>query len=140
MSIAKQSNEAARILAAKGLKRCYICKKTLQQSIFCRDSTKWDGLTSRCNICNAAKKRPSHIKRQRKYEKAHPEKQSARVAVSRAMKSGALVKQPCQICGDKDAVAHHDDYTKPLDIRWLCQPHHIQVHYGKLPAAKRVFV
>lgn len=45
----------------------------------------------------------------------------------RALSSGELVRQPCEICGEK-ADAHHDDYNKPLDVRWLCRSHHKQHH------------
>ena len=43
----------------------------------------------------------------------------------------------CEECGKKPPPfkdgrtaiqAHHDDYTKPLEVRWLCQPCHHQEH------------
>lgn len=40
---------------------------------------------------------------------------------------GLLKKQPCWVCGEK-AIAHHPDYDRPLDVVWLCQPHHKQTH------------
>ena len=45
------------------------------------------------------------------------------------IKAGHLVKEPCEVCGKKTTVeAHHDDYTKPMDIRWLCKKHHDEWH------------
>ena len=43
-----------------------------------------------------------------------------------AIKNGTLVRQSCEVCGKKKGQAHHDDYTKPLDVRWLCPKHHAQ--------------
>lgn len=54
-------------------------------------------------------------------------------AVSRAVQLGILIRRPCEICGEKRAVAHHDDYAKPLDIRWLCYPHHSEWHRANGP-------
>src|SRR6185369_4087004 len=34
----------------------------------------------------------------------------------------------CQRCGAQSKVRHHDDYTKPLEITYLCQPCHIARH------------
>jgi ribosomal protein S27AE len=39
-----------------------------------------------------------------------------------------LIKQPCEVCGNLKAQAHHDDYSKPLQVRWLCQKHHTEHH------------
>jgi len=58
----------------------------------------------------------------------YPEKEKAHAKVSRAIKSGILVKRPCKICGDFNSQAHHDDYNKPLDVSWLCQKHHDERH------------
>lgn len=56
-----------------------------------------------------------------------PRARLAHQAVGFAIKSGELRKQPCEVCG-VIGVAHHDDYTKPLDVRWLCARHHRQLH------------
>ena len=39
-----------------------------------------------------------------------------------------LPKKPCEVCNLQDADKHHDDYSKPLKINWLCRKHHIQKH------------
>ena len=54
----------------------------------------------------------------------NPEKRKAHGAVWSAIRSGKLIKQPCEVCGEIKVEAHHDDYTKPLDVRWLCPAHH----------------
>jgi ribosomal protein S27AE len=62
----------------------------------------------------------------------YPEKRRANHAVFHAVRSGRLQKQPCEKCGTVDRVnAHHDDYSKPLEVRWLCPKHHSEVHYNK---------
>ena len=52
----------------------------------------------------------------------------AHTMASNAIKSGQLIRQPCEVCGNTRAHAHHDDYTKPLDVRWLCPKHHCRLH------------
>jgi hypothetical protein len=58
----------------------------------------------------------------------HPEKYRARMEVLKAKRKGTLIKQPCEICGDNKVEAHHEDYSKPLEIKWLCTKHHKQRH------------
>lgn len=41
---------------------------------------------------------------------------------------GLLPKQPCARCGSKKAEKHHEDYTKPLEVRWLCRRCHLTDH------------
>ena len=47
-----------------------------------------------------------------------------------AIKTGKVVKLPCQECGSQDSQAHHPDYSKPLDVIWLCREHHMEIHRG----------
>ena len=90
---------------------------------------------------------PEHVRqlmlaRGRRYTKKHrselrakanaaraknPEKHRARLAVSWAVKKGYLVPQPC-CCGSSKAEAHHSDYSKKLEVIWLCPKHHKELH------------
>jgi ribosomal protein S27AE len=62
------------------------------------------------------------------YEKAHPEIKRAHDAVKRALAAGVLQRRPCERCGAGRALAHHPDYARRLDVRWLCPLHHKEAH------------
>lgn len=37
---------------------------------------------------------------------------------------GKLIPQPCEVCASTENIQmHHDDYSKPLEVRWLCDRH-----------------
>lgn len=44
------------------------------------------------------------------------------------MLRGEIVKMPCEVCGEERVHMHHDDYVKPLEVRWLCVVHHGAEH------------
>ena len=72
-----------------------------------------------------------------KYREMHPERFKAASLVHYAVKTGKLLKEPCEICGRKDMVqGHHDDYDFPLAVRWLCPSchklYHVQLHQGQI--------
>jgi hypothetical protein len=63
----------------------------------------------------------------KKWCKENPEKRKAHNAVKNALRYGKIHRHPCCICGNK-AQAHHEDYSKPLDVIWLCLRHHADRH------------
>jgi hypothetical protein len=52
----------------------------------------------------------------------------ARVKAREAVRRGKMERLPCEVCGAIKVDAHHDDYSKPLDVRWLCRVHHNEHH------------
>lgn len=67
-------------------------------------------------------------------QEKYPEKQRARYLLQRSVKAGATTKGACEVCNSDKSEAHHDDYSKPLDVRWLCRIHHTEVHRPYVPA------
>lgn len=117
-------------------KRCAKCGIEKPMNLFYSDKSKKNGLSSYCALCLSIAKRnrvrnlePDDRRKARKnYNAANQEKHSAWKKVERAMLSGRIIKMPCEKCGSKDAHAHHDDYSLPLDVRWFCGVHHRQHH------------
>ena len=65
-----------------------------------------------------------------KYDAVNTEKARARSKIYDARKRGAIVRPDvCEACGKKCAPdAHHDDYSKVLEVRWLCRRCHMALH------------
>ena len=70
--------------------------------------------------------------KKRQVAKAHaaryPERHRARMVLGGAVRAGTVSRQPCSVCGVTDSEAHHDDYSKPLAVTWLCPAHHAERH------------
>ncbi len=64
-------------------------------------------------------------------------REAARGTARRALAKGDLVRQPCEVCGTVTVEIHHDDYDKPLDVRWLCKQHHDDFHNRIVPLRQR---
>jgi len=71
---------------------------------------------------------------QRKKAKIHPEKHKARRTLRNAVKLGKIKKPTdCEMLDIGSACfgkieGHHPDYSKPLEVKWLCSKHHGEVH------------
>lgn len=74
---------------------------------------------------DATAKQPT---RQQKWRKRNPRAYLAHRAVQMALGLGVLQKQPCSVCGDTKAEAHHPRYDRPFDVVWLCRAHHKAEH------------
>lgn len=73
------------------------------------------------------KRKKDKAKARNRYRKKNPEKYKARSAVSNAIRDKRLIKLPCCVCGDINSQAHHEDYSKPLEVIWVCIKHHREI-------------
>lgn len=65
------------------------------------------------------------------YTTDHKKKARARVYLNLAISRGKMKKGVCEICGNKKAEAHHEDYNYPLKVEWLCKKHHKSLRHKK---------
>lgn len=133
-------------------KACFKCGAVLLLSEFYAHPRMADGHLNKCKTCTKrdVAARPKEVTRaydrfrskdpkrrawarasKAAYNAAHPEQRAAWRAVQNAVAAGRLVRQPCSSCGAPEAEAHHDDYSRPLDIRWLCSACH-RAHHAEL--------
>jgi|GEM_PF-6821707 len=78
--------------------------------------------------------RRSETDRVNAWRKRHPEKLAAQLAVRSAIEKKQMVKpRICDRCWVEyrsrgELQAHHRDYSKPLQIVWLCRACHLEAH------------
>lgn len=103
----------------------------------CRECTKRDSTDRRhaklaevreydCNRATLPHRRALNVRISRKWRTG--EIQRAHNAVARALRNGRLTRLSCSFCGSNSTHAHHDDYSTPLDVMWLCAVHHSGRH------------
>jgi hypothetical protein len=63
-------------------------------------------------------------KRVKKWRLKNPIKNKAHKLVFVEVRAGRLKQLPCEICKKLPSQAHHNDYSKPLAVQWLCKKHH----------------
>lgn len=71
--------------------------------------------------------------RRRRWAQNHKDQVNAMQRVNAYIKKGLIARKPCEKCGSNDSQAHHDDYTRPLSVRWLCPMHHKEWHMHNAP-------
>lgn len=66
------------------------------------------------------------------YWAKNPEKKKAVQMVNNRINKGTMTKpDKCELCAKKAKVeGHHEDYSKPLDVLWLCKSCHTKIHRG----------
>jgi hypothetical protein len=86
-----------------------------------------------CPVCGGERKR-RYGKDSRHYfcqvcrNKRKRKQLRAKEHVRAAVRDGRLKKEVCEVCGEKESQGHHPDYEKQLEVRWLCQKHHMEAH------------
>lgn len=81
---------------------------------------------ARLDYANSDEGRVAGSRAKKSWETRNPEKKSASTAVSNAVRDGKLIrKTECELCrSSKNIEAHHEDYSRPLEVIWLCKKHH----------------
>lgn len=136
------------------MKHCRKCSRDLPRKAFHKNNRSRDGLQAWCCQCRSAYNRTPEeraknriswrryaqsdygktsipAKKKRTYEKNKMKwrpKDYARQALHRAIKRGEVLRLRCENCGNPRSQAHHHDYSKPLDVIWLCQRCHAEEH------------
>lgn len=64
----------------------------------------------------------------KKYNKNNPEKIEAHKSLNLAIRHGRMQRKPCFLCDNPKSHGHHHDYSKPLDVWWMCHKHHMRFH------------
>ena len=135
------------------MKTCFKCKVEKPLSEFYKHKQMADGHLGKCKECarddaiehrkhndsvreydRMRSKRPerkAHAARNgKRWRKNNPEKVRAQLKARRAVASGKIERQhECCVCGAEEHLhMHHHDYSKPLDIVWLCARCHHRGH------------
>lgn len=80
-----------------------------------------------CKKCHAQYMRENR-RRHSELSPVQKKKANCRSYANAYQTRGVLIPQPCEKCGSVNAEKHHDDYTKPLDVKWLCRDCHMDLH------------
>ena len=109
------------------LHRNYICRKCRRewQRKWVEDNPEKAKLINRkTHERNVEKKREYHIG----YVRENRVKRNAQNMARYNKRMGRIDQKPCLVCGLLPSEMHHDDYSKPLEVKWLCPMHHRRVH------------
>ena len=133
-------------------KKCFKCKTVKLLEDFYKHPKMFDGHVNKCKTCNkkdVTANREKNIERIREYDRERGKNKERMLAasettrawrkedkrrlvahssVARAMRNGVLKRIPCIRCGNEKSIAHHEDYDKPFEVVWLCQPCHKKRH------------
>jgi hypothetical protein len=114
-------------------KICSSCHEAKPSTQFTHDRTAQDHRHHRCLACERIRTRqrmragalPKAVAR---WRSRNPDAVNAHRLLKAAVKRGNLQRQPCCVCGSTVSHAHHEDYSRPLDVVWLCLHCHHERH------------
>jgi hypothetical protein len=129
------------------MKICRTCANEKPLSEFYKHVTMLDGHLNICRDCTRARVRQhrqlnDHVReydRERgvrqsnkavneRWTAKYPTRRAAHTALSNAIRDKRVQKRPCLFCGSEKVEGHHRDYSKPLDVVWLCPTCHRRLH------------
>ena len=128
------------------MKTCTACQQSKALDDFYKHPKMTDGCLSQCKTCVKERVRQhrrlnesvreydrkrgarTSLADSHDYRRRHPEAYRAHNAVNNAIRDGRLKKEPCLFCNEERVHGHHRDYSKPLDVIWLCPRCHQRLH------------
>ncbi len=106
-------------------------KRTLQSG-----GVKQYFLCTKCNL-NYSKQYRAHGGMKKMYESTKKYRENNKEKLYAHVKSRGIELLPCEVCGTVYNIhRHHDDYSKPVEVRFLCSFHHKQLHI-KIKSGKK---
>lgn len=139
------------------MKTCSRCNQQKEERDFQVRRASNDGLTAACRNCLSEydKERaglPHRVAARKDYQvsergrersnaakkrfiQRNPWKRKAHAIVGNFLRDGRITRpEICELCGGKcKPQAHHCDYSKPLDVMWLCKSCHVEWHKNNSP-------
>lgn len=109
---------------AKSDRECPKCKRSRQNA---KNATRDLSAYAKTRYQQIRDKVAAYHKEKRQSDPMYVVKRRARRLLAYAIEKGRIVRGPCQRCGAKRVDGHHHDYSKPLDVTWLCRRCHFAV-------------
>ena len=150
------SNVSLKARSKDTMKTCNTCQQEKPLEDFPPSKQNKDGRITKCRVCtrkSANERRKKNLLKRRIQNLNWSKKPSSKLTLKKSktrwrinnkhkieahrivwkmLQSGRLFRLPCCMCGEeKNTVAHHDDYEKPLEVKWLCHLCHIKIHRNK---------
>jgi len=150
----RQKGLLRKYYAAIGFKPCWLCMSVKSISEFSMDKSKPDGRQGLCKACDMDvkqeyrgspenKKRAAKIhndwclnnrsrinRNKREWRKRNRDRTLAQNRLNYAVRMGRVTRpSSCSTCGVSCFPdGHHSDYANHLDVDWLCQGCHRELH------------
>lgn len=119
-------------------KICTKCHQSKPMDSFYRNGNRYgkQEYKSQCSNCIKLGLKRYGNSRYIKYKMNNPIKDVASQAVRSLVATGKIIKpDQCSIClsivGSKSIQGHHEDYSKPLEVIWVCVKCHSNIHRTK---------
>ena len=108
---------------------CASCTRALRRA---RRAAGHGQATDRARYHRSARLRAQIAANTKRWKARNREKLWAQHVIAHEIRVGGLVRQACEVEGcETKAHAHHADYSKPLEVRWLCPLHHARAHVAE---------
>ena len=115
--------------------RCKPCTKISDSARFQSDAFKTYVERNRDRMRENDRRRNKTVKYRIRKEidrRANMVETKARQDLRNSVAAGRIIRKPCEVCGNIKSQGHHEDYSKPFDVIWLCALHHRYLHMGKI--------